>query len=60
LLGSAAALRTEIGAPIQAFNRGRYDEELATLRGALGERLDALWAEGAELPHDEVVKLALA
>ncbi len=60
LLGGAAALRTEIGAPIQAFNRGRYDEELAALRAALGERFDAIWAEGGELPRDEVVKLALA
>ena len=45
---------------IQAFNRGRYDEELAALRAALGERFDAIWAEGGELPRDEVVKLALA
>ena len=60
LLGNAAALRSEIGAPIQTFNRQRYDEELAVLRAALGERFDALFAEGAELPRDAVVKLALA
>jgi predicted ATPase/class 3 adenylate cyclase len=59
LLGSAAALRKEIGAPLEAFNRGRYDEELASLRGRLGERFEALWSEGAELPRDRVVKLAL-
>ncbi|HEY8121861.1 MAG TPA: tetratricopeptide repeat protein [Myxococcota bacterium] len=59
LLGNAAALRSEIGAPIQAFNRRRYDEELATLRAALGERFDALFAEGGELPRDAVVRLAL-
>ena len=59
LLGNASALRTEIGAPIQAFNRERYEEELGALRARLGERFDALWAEGAELPRDQVVKLAL-
>jgi predicted ATPase/class 3 adenylate cyclase len=59
LLGNAAALRSEIGAPIEAFNRGRYDEELAALRAKLGERFDPLWSEGAELPRARVVELAL-
>jgi predicted ATPase/class 3 adenylate cyclase len=60
LLGNAAALRTEIGAPVEAFNRGRYDEALAALRAKLGERFDPLWSEGAELPREQVVKLALS
>jgi predicted ATPase/class 3 adenylate cyclase len=59
LLGHAAALRGEIGAPIQAFNRERYEEELARLRAALGERFDALWSDGAELSADEIVRVAL-
>jgi predicted ATPase len=60
LLGKAAALRSEIGAPIETFNRGRYDEELAALRAQLGDRFDALWTEGAELPREQVLKLALS
>jgi predicted ATPase/class 3 adenylate cyclase len=59
LLASAAALRTEIGAPLEAFNRERYDEELASLRARLGARFDALWSEGSELSREQVVKLAL-
>ena len=60
LLAAASSLRNEIGAPLEVFNRGRYDAELTSLRAALGERFDALWAEGGELSRDDVVKLALA
>jgi predicted ATPase/class 3 adenylate cyclase len=60
LLGAAAALRSEIGAPVQSFNRERYDADLASLRAALGERFDALWTEGGALARSDVVKLALA
>jgi predicted ATPase/class 3 adenylate cyclase len=59
LLGAAAALRTEVGAPIQSFNRDRYDADLASLKAALGERFDALFNEASDLPRDEIVKLAL-
>jgi predicted ATPase/class 3 adenylate cyclase len=59
LLGAAATLRTEIGAPIESFNRERYEADLASLRAALGERFDALWSEGNAFARADVVKLAL-
>ncbi len=59
LLGAAASLRTDVGAPIQAFNRERYEADLAAMRVALGERFEGLWAEGGELSREQVVELAL-
>ena len=59
LLGAAAMLRSEIGAPVESFNRERYEADVASLRGALGERFESLWSEGGSLARSDVVKLAL-
>jgi tetratricopeptide (TPR) repeat protein len=61
LCAAAGALRGSIGAALSPLNRTRTDAMLATVREVLtGAEYDAAWAEGAALPLEESVSLALA
>jgi predicted ATPase len=56
LLGSAAALRTRIGAARAPSQTGEYDVRAATLRAALGlEAFDAAWSRGQNETVERVV-----
>ena len=61
LAGAAAVLRERIGAPPSPAVRADVERSLAEVRRALGTRASrVLWQDGAALPLDEAVRLALA
>ena len=58
LFGTAAALREEIGAPVPAADRVRYERDVEATRAALGnDRFAVAWAAGYALSPDRVVPL---
>ncbi|HLZ25074.1 MAG TPA: LuxR C-terminal-related transcriptional regulator [Ktedonobacterales bacterium] len=53
---TAASLREKIGVPMPPILRTRFEQDLATARGALGAiRFDAAWAAGARMNMDQLV-----
>ncbi len=61
LLGSAAALRRTMGAPVRPADRRAIEDALATARASLGAAVFAdLWATGEALPVDQMVARAVA
>jgi predicted ATPase/DNA-binding CsgD family transcriptional regulator len=60
LFGSADALRTTIGAHIQAADRREYDYSLDCVRSQLEpDTFEACWNEGAGMSMEQAVALAL-
>ncbi|NJN52565.1 MAG: tetratricopeptide repeat protein [Gammaproteobacteria bacterium] len=59
LLGAAEALREEINAPVEPFNRERLERDIARARAARGTDFAAAWQRGRELEAHEAVALAL-
>ena len=60
LLGAAEAVLTDMGVHLGPEEQEGYESTLATLSATLGaDRLDTLRAEGAALPLDDAVALAL-
>jgi non-specific serine/threonine protein kinase len=59
ILGSAAAVRRRIAAPVPACERGLLEAAMDRLRGLLGPALDARLAQGEVLPLDEALATAL-
>ncbi|GLI01205.1 SARP family transcriptional regulator [Phytohabitans aurantiacus] len=55
LLGAAARIRAEIGAPVPACERADLAVTTAGVRAALGGAFDALYAEARTLPLDEAL-----
>jgi tetratricopeptide (TPR) repeat protein len=61
LLGGAAALRDQIGAPLATVYRADYERWVATTRKALGElAFAATWEAGKALPIDQAIAEAVA
>lgn len=61
LYGAAAALREQIGAPVEGWERPAYQRGVTLVRAALAsEVFSAAWAEGAALPLEAVIAEALA
>jgi tetratricopeptide (TPR) repeat protein len=61
LLGSAAALRKAIEAPIEPFELTDHERLVGAIRDALGEaRFGTTWTEGEAMPLEEVISLALS
>jgi non-specific serine/threonine protein kinase len=58
LFAAAKVIRDEMGAPVPASDRERYDSVLAGLRNRLGDAFDAAWTEGELMPLDELVAQA--
>ena len=57
LLGTAHALREQMGAPLPLVDRAGYDSLLAACRAQLGEAAFAeAWARAAARPWQEVVE----
>lgn len=60
LFGAAAALREQVGTPLQPADRPDYDRAIATLRSALGEAaFEAAWGEGRSWPLEQTVSEGL-
>ena len=60
LFGTAMALRTEIGAPVESFEKAAYERRLKEVRRALGASGAARYLdEGRRLTPVERVALAL-
>lgn len=60
LLGTAAALRQHIGAPLTPLERPDHERLLAQLRSALGEAaFGAAWLRGRQASAEQAVALAL-
>jgi tetratricopeptide (TPR) repeat protein len=60
LLGTAAALRDEMGAPLSPTTRADHDHAADAARATLGgDAFEAAWAAGRALPLDESVVEAL-
>jgi predicted ATPase/class 3 adenylate cyclase/DNA-binding CsgD family transcriptional regulator len=55
LYAAADAIRRRLGAVRFESQRAEHEAAIATLRAALGERFDAVWAEGGALSVDETV-----
>ena len=61
LLGSTAALREAIGAPVAAHFRATYDQIVAATRAKIGEAaFEAAWAAGRALPLERAIAEALS
>jgi predicted ATPase/DNA-binding SARP family transcriptional activator len=61
LLGSAAALRTTIEAPIEPFELEGHQRLIAAIRKELGEAsFGTAWTKGEVMPLEEVVSRALS
>jgi predicted ATPase/DNA-binding SARP family transcriptional activator len=61
VLGSAAAVRTAIDAPIEPFELTDHERLIGAIRDALGEaRFGTTWTEGEAMPLEEVISLALS
>jgi predicted ATPase/DNA-binding SARP family transcriptional activator len=61
LLGSAAALRKAIEAPIEPFELTDHERLVGAIRDELGQaRFGAAWTEGEAMPLEEVISLALS
>lgn len=58
--GAAAALRSDIGAPMFPADRPIYERHVAQARLALGERFDAVWEAGSALSWQDAAEEALA
>jgi len=60
LLGAAARLRDEIGAPLLPVTRGDNERAMARVRTALGEgAFAAAWEEGLSLSREQSISAAL-
>ena len=59
--GAAERLREEIGSPLPANERPRYDRHVAAARAALGDDVafDRAWQEGRALTIEQAIELAL-
>lgn len=61
IFGHAQALRAPIGSVIDPADQEEYDRLITGLRSSLGEKaFTALWGEGASMPLDQIVDLALS
>jgi len=61
IFGQAEALRAPIGSVIDPADRADYSRIISGLQSALGmDAFAALWAEGAAMPIDGVIELALS
>ena len=61
LFGHAEAVRAPIGSVIDLADQPDYTRMVAALRAALGETtFTALWSEGASMPLEAIVDLALS
>jgi predicted ATPase/class 3 adenylate cyclase len=60
--GATERLRSEIGSPMPAYERSRYDHRVANARAALGDDVafDRAWQEGRALTLEQAIELALA
>jgi tetratricopeptide (TPR) repeat protein len=61
LCGHAARLRDEMGAPMPAWERARYDRQIASARTALDNDVafDLAWQEGQRMTLDSAIDCAL-
>jgi DNA-binding CsgD family transcriptional regulator len=59
LYAAARVIRDELGTPVPAGDRSRYDGVIAGLRQKLGDTFDAAWAEGELLSLDDAVEAAM-
>jgi predicted ATPase/DNA-binding CsgD family transcriptional regulator len=60
IAGAAAALREQIGAPVEEWQRATYDRGLELARAAMPlERFAASWSAGLALPLEAVIAEAL-
>lgn len=60
LLGTAAALREAMRAPLPPSDRSDYDRVVAAVRAALDERVfEAAWHHGRDMTLEQVVQYAL-
>jgi non-specific serine/threonine protein kinase len=60
LWGAVDALRQVVGKPRPPSEQGIYDQDITTVRGALGTAaFERAWAAGGALPLDEAIALAL-
>jgi predicted ATPase len=61
LWGAAESVRNEIDARLSPGDRARYEQAVATARGAVpAAEFDAAWAKGRAMPLNEVIEHALA
>jgi predicted ATPase/DNA-binding CsgD family transcriptional regulator len=61
LLGGTAALREQLGTPVQAWKRPQHERVVALARASLApEAFAAAWSEGESLPIAAVIAEALA
>nr|HMP43397.1 hypothetical protein [Roseiflexaceae bacterium] len=60
LVGAAAALRDEIGAPLPPAEQETLDARLAPARAALGAQADTAFLSGRELGFDATLALAIS
>jgi predicted ATPase/class 3 adenylate cyclase len=60
LIGYGDALRKELASSLEEVEQEVHDSAIAALRGQLGERLDALLAEGRALTLEEALECAFA
>lgn len=59
LVAAAESLRIQINAPLSAPEQAALERKIETARKALGERAEAIWQAGKELPYEQAVALAL-
>ncbi len=61
ILGATERLREEIGAPLPASRRSRYEGQVATARAAIADEdaFDRAWQEGRSLTLEHAIELAL-
>ncbi len=60
LLGAAESVRTAISAPLPPIDQLEHNRQLATLRGRFhDDAFGALWAQGKEMPLEQVIAQAL-
>jgi DNA-binding CsgD family transcriptional regulator/tetratricopeptide (TPR) repeat protein len=60
LAGAVAALREQIGVPVEEWQRSTYDQGLERARSAMPtEQFEAAWAAGSALPLEAVIAEAL-
>ncbi|MFN8492825.1 MAG: tetratricopeptide repeat protein [Caldilineaceae bacterium] len=60
LAGAAAALRTEIGAPLPANEQALLERWLVLARQALGSAANAAWIAGQVMRLEQVIQLAIS
>ncbi len=59
LFGAAAALREQVGAPLQPADRPDYDRSIAALRAAGEAEFEAAWGEGRSWSFERTVSEGL-